>query len=114
MNGAIMVLPRDGMKDAQGNPLRYDSIACIGEQDYYPPMDENGACKTPDAAGDDYADSREAMRGLVPTHKVFNGAVGAQTGETAFKAKVGETLLMVHNSCNADSRPHLIGGRGGS
>ncbi|MEQ9155659.1 MAG: multicopper oxidase domain-containing protein, partial [Roseitalea porphyridii] len=25
MNGAIMVLPRDGLKDAEGNPLRYDS-----------------------------------------------------------------------------------------
>ncbi|MEQ9630050.1 MAG: nitrite reductase, copper-containing, partial [Roseitalea porphyridii] len=25
---------------------------------------------------------------------------------------VGETVLMVHNSCNVDSRPHLIGGHG--
>jgi len=25
---------------------------------------------------------------------------------------VGETVLMVHNSCNMDSRPHLIGGHG--
>jgi len=112
MNGAIMVLPRDGLKDAQGNPLRYDSIAYFGEQDYYLPMDENGDYKTYDAAGDDYADSLEAMRGLVPTHQVFNGAVGALTGENALKAKVGETVLMVHNSCNVDSRPHLIGGHG--
>ena len=112
MNGAIMVLPRDGLKDARGNPLRYDSIAYFGEQDYYLPMDENGDYKTYDAAGDDYADSLEAMRGLVPTHQVFNGAVGALTGENALKAKVGETVLMVHNSCNVDSRPHLIGGHG--
>ncbi|WP_084863840.1 copper-containing nitrite reductase [Salibaculum halophilum] len=112
MNGAIMVLPRDGLKDARGNPLRYDSIAYFGEQDYYLPTDENGDYKTYDAAGDDYADSLEAMRGLVPTHQVFNGAVGALTGENALKAKVGETVLMVHNSCNVDSRPHLIGGHG--
>ena len=112
MNGAVMVLPRDGLKDAQGNPLRYDSIAYIGEQDYYLPIDENGDFKSYDAAGDDYADSLEAMRGLVPTHQVFNGAVGALTGANALKAKVGETVLMVHNSCNVDSRPHLIGGHG--
>ena len=24
MNGAVMVLPRDGLKDANGKPLRYD------------------------------------------------------------------------------------------
>jgi len=52
------------------------------------------------------------MRTLVPTHQVFNGAVGALTGDGAFKAKVGETVLMVHNSCNVDSRPRLIGGHG--
>jgi nitrite reductase (NO-forming) len=112
MNGAVMVLPRDGLKDKEGNPLRYDSIAYIGEQDYYLPMDENGDYRTYDAAGDDYSDSLEAMRGLVPTHQVFNGAVGALTGDKALKAKVGETVLMVHNSCNVDSRPHLIGGHG--
>lgn len=112
MNGAIMVLPRDGLKDAEGNPLRYDSIAYIGEQDYYLPKDENGDFKKYEVAGDDYADSLDAMRTLVPTHQVFNGAVGALTGENALKAKVGETVLMVHNSCMVDSRPHLIGGHG--
>jgi nitrite reductase (NO-forming) len=112
MNGAIMVLPRDGLKDAEGNPLRYDSIAYFGEQDYYLPRDENGDFKLYDTAGDDYADSLEAMATLVPTHQVFNGAVGALTGANALKAQVGETVLMVHNSCNVDSRPHLIGGHG--
>ncbi len=112
MNGAIMVLPRDGLKDRDGNPLRYDSIAYFGEQDYYLPKDENGDYRAYEAAGDDYADSLEAMRGLIPTHSVFNGAVGALTGEGAIKAKVGETVLMVHNQANRDSRPHLIGGHG--
>lgn len=112
MNGAVMVLPRDGLKDANGNPLRYDSIAYIGEQDYYLPKDEYGDYKTYAVAGDDYADSLDAMRTLTPTHCVFNGAVGALTGENALKAKVGETVLMIHNQANRDSRPHLIGGHG--
>ncbi|WP_292292558.1 copper-containing nitrite reductase [Marivita sp.] len=112
MNGAVMVLPRDGLKDKNGNPLRYDSIAYIGEQDYYLPIDDNGDYKFYETAGDDYADSLEAMRTLIPTHSVFNGAVGALTGEHALKAKVGETVLMIHNQANRDSRPHLIGGHG--
>ena len=31
MNGAIMVLPRDGLKDADGNPVHYDKAYYIGE-----------------------------------------------------------------------------------
>lgn len=112
MNGAVMVLPRDGLKDAEGNALTYDSIAYIGEQDYYLPKDEYGDFLKYEVAGEDYADSLDAMRTLVPTHSVFNGAVGALTGETALRAKVGETVLMIHNQANRDSRPHLIGGHG--
>ncbi|KNG93646.1 copper-containing nitrite reductase [Pseudaestuariivita atlantica] len=112
MNGAIMVLPRDGLKDKDGNPLRYDRIAYFGEQDFYLPKDENGDYRTYEYAGDDYADSLDAMRTLIPTHLVFNGSVGALTGDNAIKAKVGETVLMVHNQANRDSRPHLIGGHG--
>ena len=112
MNGAVMVLPRGGLKDGGGNALTYDSIAYIGEQDYYLPMDEFGDYKKYEFAGDDYADSLDAMRTLTPTHCVFNGAVGALTGENALTAKVGETVLMIHNQANRDSRPHLIGGHG--
>ncbi|WP_299560358.1 copper-containing nitrite reductase [uncultured Sulfitobacter sp.] len=112
MNGAVMVLPRDGLKDRDGNALYYDSIAYIGEQDYYLPMDENGDYISYATAGEDYADSLDAMRTLTPTHSVFNGAVGALTGAHALKARVGETVLMIHNQANRDSRPHLIGGHG--
>ena len=112
MNGAVMVLPRDGLKDKDGNPLKYDKIAYIGEQDYYLPKDEDGNFKFYETAGDDYADSLEAMRTLTPTHCVFNGAVGAITGQNAMKFNVGETVLMIHNQANRDSRPHLIGGHG--
>ncbi len=112
MNGTMMVLPRDGLKDGQGNPLRYDSIAYIGEQDYYLPMDDDGNYIQYEVAGDDYSDSLDAMRTLVPTHSVFNGAVGALTGDAALTSKVGETVLMIHNQANRDTRPHLIGGHG--
>ena len=112
MNGAVMVLPRDGLKDKDGNALKYDKIAYIGEQDYYLPKDEDGEFLTYELAGEDYSDSLDAMRTLTPTHSVFNGAVGALTGENALKFEVGETVLMIHNQANRDSRPHLIGGHG--
>ncbi len=112
MNGAIMVLPRDGLKDNEGNPIRYDKVFYIGEQDFYIPKDENGEYKKYENAGDDFSDSIEAMKKLVPTHVVFNGAVGALTGDAALKAKVGETVLFIHAQANRDSRPHIIGGHG--
>ncbi len=112
MNGAIMVLPRDGLKDGDGNPLRYDQIAYIGEQDYYLPRDASGDFVQYATAGEDYADSLAAMRTLIPTHSVFNGAVGALTGRGAIRSAVGQTVLMIHNQANRDSRPHLIGGHG--
>ena len=52
------------------------------------------------------------MRKLIPTHVVFNGKVGALTGDNAMTAKVGETVLIVHAEANRDTRPHLIGGHG--
>jgi nitrite reductase (NO-forming) len=41
---------------------------------------------------------------------VFNGAVGALTGDGALVANVGEKVLLIHAQANRDSRPHLIGG----
>jgi nitrite reductase (NO-forming) len=65
-------------------------------------------------------DMLEVMKTLTPTHVVFNGAVGALTGEHALKAQVGDRVLLIHSQANRDSRSHLIGGhadlvwRGGS
>lgn len=112
MSGAIMVLPRDGLKDEAGKPLRYDRLYYIGENDFYVPRDENGNFKSYESPGDAYADTVEVMRKLIPTHVVFNGAKGALTGDNAMKAKVGETVLIVHSQANRDTRPHLIGGHG--
>ncbi|MCW5720612.1 MAG: nitrite reductase, copper-containing [Devosia sp.] len=112
MNGAIMVLPRDGIKDGKGNLLPYDRVYYVGEQDFYVPKDEDGNYKAYDSIGDGYPDAIEAMRTLVPSHVVFNGKVGALTGDNALKAKVGERVLIVHSQANRDTRPHLIGGHG--
>ena len=112
MNGAIMVLPREGLKDPAGNSLRYDRAYYIGEQDFYLPRDERGRFIRYDSplasAGDDLA----ALRTLIPTHIVFNGATGTLQGEGKLTAKVGENVLIVHSQANRPSYPHLIGGHG--
>jgi len=112
MNGAIMVLPRDGLKGKGGVPITYDRANYVGEQDYYLKRDEDGEYIKYETAGEDYADSMEVMATLTPSHIVFNGAVGALTGDNALKASVGETVLIVHSQANRDTRPHLIGGHG--
>jgi nitrite reductase (NO-forming) len=112
MNGAIMVLPRDGLKDSSSKALRYDKAYFIGEQDFYVPRDEEGNFKKYDSCGENMADALEVMKTLTPTHVVFNGAKGALTGDKALKAKTGETVLFIHAQANRDSRPHLIGGHG--
>jgi len=112
MSGTIMVLPRDGLKNEKGEPLRYDRIYYVGENEFYIPRDADGNFVSFESLGESYADTLAVMRGLVPTHVVFNGRVGALTGENAMKAKVGETVLIVHSQANRDTRPHLIGGHG--
>lgn len=112
MSGAIMVLPRDGLKDDKGQPVSYDRIYYIGENDFYIPKDADGNYMRYEDAGDSYGDTLEVMKGLIPSHVTFNGAVGALTGEGALTAKVGENVLFVHSQANRDSRPHLIGGHG--
>ena len=112
MNGAIMVLPRGGLRDKNGDPVTYDRALYIGEQDFYIPRDADGNFISYDSASEDFSESLDAMRGLIPTHVVFNGAKGALAGDNAMTAAVGETVLFIHNQANRDSRPHLIGGHG--
>ena len=112
MNGALMVLPRDGLKDRDGGPIRYDKAYYVGEQDYYIPRDSDGNFMKYKSPADGIADVLKVMRTLTPSHVVFNGRVGALTGDGAMKAKVGETVLFIHSQANRDSRPHLIGGHG--
>ncbi|CAL8976451.1 Copper-containing nitrite reductase [Rhodoplanes serenus] len=112
MSGTVMVLPRDGLKDRDGKPLRYDRIYYVGEHDLYVPRDQDGKYKSYPSLAESYSDTLEVMRKLTPTHVVFNGRVGALTGKNALTAKVGETVLIVHSQANRDTRPHLIGGHG--
>jgi len=110
MNGVIMVLPREGLKDAHNKSIKYDRAYYIGEQDFYVPKSEDGSYKafrSPLAA---MSESLDVMRTLTPSHVVFNGAVGALTGGNALTAAVGEKVLFIHSQANRDSRPHLIGG----
>jgi nitrite reductase (NO-forming) len=112
MNGAIMVLPRDGLKDQRGNPVHYDRAYFIGEQDFYVPTDEEGNFKRYEDHFDAFDDTLQRMKTLTPSHVVFNGRAGALTGDNAMTAKVGETVLLIHAQANRDTRPHLIGGHG--
>ena len=112
MNGAILVLPRDGLKDPAGNPLRYDRAYYIGEQDFYLPVDETGEFKRYDSPALTMLDDLKAMKTLIPTHIVFNGTLGALQGDGQLTANVGENVLILHSQANRASYPHLIGGHG--
>lgn len=112
MAGAIMVLPRDGLRDDEGQSVAYDKVYYIGENDFYIPKDENGDYMRFEDVGSSYGDTLEVMNGLIPTHVVFNGKVGSLTGENALKANVGDNVLIIHSQANRDTRPHLIGGHG--
>ncbi len=112
MSGALMVLPREGLKDHKGNPIHYDRAYYIGEQSYYVPKDANGNYKHYDSILASLPDVLQEASKLTPTFVVFNGSVGALTGKNALTAKVGEKVLLIHSQANEDSRPHLIGGHG--
>ena len=110
MSGAIMVLPRDGLKNANGEAIRYDKVFYIGENDLYLPRHENGKYKEYATMGESFGDAVKVMNRLIPSHVVFNGSVGALTGDNALQSDVGETVMIVHAQANRDTRPHLIGG----
>lgn len=110
MNGAIMVLPREGLKDEKGRPVQYDKGFYIGEQDWYVMKGDDGKFKRYESPVVAMGDTMNVMRNLIPSHLTFNGKVGALTGENAMKANVGDTVLFIHSQANRDSRVHLIGG----
>jgi len=113
MYGALLVLPRDGLKDNLGNSAKYDKAYYVGEQGWYIPKDTaTGKYKRYGSSIEAMGDTLKVMEGLTPTHITFNGTVGALTGDNAMKAKVGETVLFLHSQANEDTRIHLIGGHG--
>lgn len=107
MNGAITILPMEGLKDKHGERVIYDTAYYIGGQDFYIPQGK----RYPNAI-DSMGDTLEIMKTLKPTHLPFNGKMDALTGKNAIKAKVGETVMIVHSQANRQAYPHLIGGHG--
>lgn len=110
MNGAIMVLPREGLKDENGNSVTFDKAYYIAEQYFYLPKDENGKVKEFATPQESISAIGDAMKTLKPTYIVFNGRVGSLLGKNAMTAKVGEKVLFITSEANNDSRFHLIGG----
>ncbi|WP_444994533.1 copper-containing nitrite reductase [Aliikangiella sp. IMCC44359] len=110
MNGAILVLPRDGLRDAQNKKIDYDKAYYLGEQDFYLPKDDNGQFIRYANINEAMTPTIDLMQSLIPSHIVFNGRVGALTGNNALTAAVGEKVLFIHSQANRDSRPHIIGG----
>jgi nitrite reductase (NO-forming) len=111
-NGAILVLPREGLRDGYGNPVRYDKAFYFGEQDYYVPLNEDGTSRRFNNFAEQMGPMLEVMRGLTPTHIAFNGKYGSLTQDIRLEAAVGETVLLLHSQANNPSYPHLIGGHG--
>ena len=81
MSGTVMVLPKGGLKDRAGNPLRYDRVYYVGEQDFYVPRDAEGNYKKFETHAEAMEEVFEVMRTLTPSHVVLNGKVGALTGD---------------------------------
>lgn len=110
MNGVIMVLPREGLKDENGNQVTYDKAYYVVEQDYYLPKAPDGKFKSFATPQESVAAVGDAIKTLTPTHLVFNGTKGALLGSKALTAKVGENVLFISSNANRDTRIHLIGG----
>jgi len=110
MNGAIMVLPREGLKDENGNAVKFDKAYYIAEQDYYLPKDKDGKIENIATPQQSIREIEESIKTLMPTNIVFNGHEGALLGKNALTANVGENVLFITSSANRDTRIHLIGG----
>ena len=110
MNGAIMVLPKDGLKDENGNPVTFDRAYYIAQEDFYLPKDKDGKTINFATVQQSIQGLGESIKTLKPTNIVFNGKQGALLGPNALKAKVGEKVLFITSEANRDTRFHLIGG----
>lgn len=110
MNGVIMVLPREGLKDENGKQVHYDKAFYIVQQEYYLPKGKDGKFMNIATPSESLKETEAAMKTLIPTHIVFNGRKNSLTGANALTAKVGENVLFISGDANYDTRMHLIGG----
>ena len=83
MNGAIMVLPRDGLKDEKGNGVRYDRAYYIGEQDFYIPREESGRYKSYATPAAGFGDMLNVMKTLTLNRAGRQRACGSPEGAPA-------------------------------
>jgi nitrite reductase (NO-forming) len=95
MYGLILVEPEGGLP-------KVDREFYVMQSEFYAKPGENGAPYTLDM------DKGAAEQ---PTHVVFNGSVGALTGENALEAKVGESIRIYvgNGGPNLVSSFHIIG-----
>lgn len=110
MNGAIMVLPREGLKDENGNLVEYDKALYIVEQDFYLPKNDDGTFKNIATANESMSEMEKSIKTLIPSHIVFNGKKGSLIGKNAPVVNVGDRVLIISAQANRDTRLHLIGG----
>lgn len=110
MNGVIMVLPREGLQNENGDVVEFDRAYYIVEQDFYLPKDKDGKALNIATPQESVQKIGESIRSLAPTNIVFNGREGALTGKNSLTAMVGEKVLFITSQANRDSRFHLIGG----
>lgn len=110
MNGAIMVLPREGLKDEVGNLVEYDKAFYIVEQDFYLPKNEDGSYKNIATANESMTEMATSIKTLIPSHIVFNGRRNSLTGQNSPVVNVGDNVLLISAQANRDTRLHLIGG----
>ena len=68
------------------------------------PRDAKGKFKSYATHVDAFADTMDLMRKLIPTHVVFNGAVGALTGKNAMPGRSVRPYLIIHSQADRDSR----------
>jgi len=110
MNGVIMVLPREGLKDETGNLVEYDKALYIVEQDFYLPRNDDGSFMNPATANESLNAMEKSMKTLIPSHIVFNGRKGSLLGKNAPVVNVGDRVLVISGQANRDTRLHIIGG----
>ena len=110
MNGVIMVLPREGLTDENGNGVVYNKAFYVVEQDYYLPKGADGKTKNYATPQESVAGISEGMKTLLPSHLVFNGKYGSLLGKNAMTASVNDNVLFISANANRDTRIHIIGG----
>ena len=112
MYGLIVVEPEGGLP-----PVDHEFYVMQGDFYFEGERGEGGRWMVPQTHSHDHADAHALgtdlakLRDERPDYIVFNGSVGALTGENALKARVGETVRIFFGvgGPNVTSSFHVIG-----